>query len=79
VYGVAIVTAVMVRCCGPAGAGLLRERLAAVALGAALGLAAAWFVLPVRSGDVTRRRVADALAALTDHLVVCQTGRRRTP
>ncbi len=40
---------------GQAGAGLLRERLAAVALGAAIGLAAAWFVLPVRTGDVLRR------------------------
>lgn len=64
---------------GQAGAGLLRERLAAVALGAAIGLAAAWFVLPVRTGDVLRRRIANLLAALTDYLVVCQTGRSRTP
>ncbi|WP_268903893.1 FUSC family protein, partial [Candidatus Frankia alpina] len=54
---------------GQAGAGLLRERLAAVALGAAIGLAAAWFVLPVRTGDVLRRRIANLLAALTDYLV----------
>jgi hypothetical protein len=64
---------------GQAGSGLLRERLAAVALGAAIGLAAAWFVLPVRTGDVLRRRIADLLAALTDYLVVCQTGRSRVP
>ncbi|WP_261562346.1 FUSC family protein, partial [Frankia tisae] len=63
---------------GQAGAGLLQERLAAVALGAAIGLAAAWFVLPVRTGDVLRRRIANLLAALTDYLVVCQTGRSRS-
>ncbi|WP_044887562.1 MULTISPECIES: FUSC family protein [Frankia] len=64
---------------GQTGTGLLRERLAAVVLGAAIGLAAAWFVLPVRTGDVLRRRIADLLAALTDYLVVCQTGRARMP
>ncbi|CAJ60956.1 MULTISPECIES: FUSC family protein [Frankia] len=64
---------------GQAGTGLLRERLAAVALGAAIGLAAAWVVLPVRTGDVLRRRIADLLAALTDYLVVCQTGRSHVP
>ncbi|MCM3886562.1 FUSC family protein [Frankia sp. R82] len=62
---------------GQGGAEMLRERLLAVGLGAALGLAAAWFVLPVRTEDVLRRRVADVLAALTDYLVVAQTGRRR--
>ncbi len=62
---------------GQSGAGLLRERLAAIGLGAAIGLAAAWFVLPVRTGDVLRRRVADLLAALTDYLVVIETGRPR--
>ncbi|MCK9894114.1 FUSC family protein [Frankia sp. AgB32] len=62
---------------GQSGAGLLRERLAAVGLGAALGLGAAWFVLPVRTSGVLRRRVADLLAALTDYLIVIQTGRRR--
>jgi hypothetical protein len=39
-------------------------RLAAIAAGAAIGVAAGWLVLPVRSTDVLRRRVADALAAL---------------
>ncbi|MCL9762846.1 FUSC family protein [Frankia sp. AiPa1] len=62
---------------GQSGTGILRERLLAVGLGAVIGLAAAWFVLPVRTGDVLRRRVADVLAALTDYLVVAQTGRRR--
>lgn len=39
-------------------------RLAAIATGATIGVAAGWLVLPVRSTDVLRRRLADALAAL---------------
>ena len=50
------------------GADILRERLIGVLLGSLLGVAAAWFVLPVRTGDVLRRRIADCLAALTDEL-----------
>jgi hypothetical protein len=55
---------------GRAAPTLLADRLAAIALGAALGVAAAWLVLPIRSRDVLRRRVADALAALTDYLTI---------
>jgi hypothetical protein len=43
-------------------------RLAAIAAGAAIGVAAGWLVLPVRSSDVLRRRLADALAALGEAL-----------
>ena len=43
-------------------------RLAAIAVGAAIGVATAWLVLPVRSTDVLRRRLADALAALGEAL-----------
>ena len=39
-------------------------RVLAIVVGAAIGLAAAWFVLPVRSENVVRGRIADALAAL---------------
>ncbi|MFF2050400.1 FUSC family protein [Leifsonia sp. NPDC058194] len=45
-------------------AGLLVERVLAIVVGALLGIAAAWFVLPVRSTDVLRRRLADLLVAL---------------
>lgn len=41
-------------------------RIVAIILGAALGVLASWFVLPVRSEDVVRGRVARALAALND-------------
>jgi len=45
---------------------LLLQRLVEIGIGAALGLAAAWFVFPIRSTDVLRRRVADALAAMAE-------------
>jgi hypothetical protein len=40
------------------------QRLMEIAIGALLGLGAAWFVYPIRSTDVLRRRLADALAAM---------------
>ena len=43
---------------------MLAERLVAIVAGALLGIAASWFVLPVRSVDVLRRRLADVLTAL---------------
>lgn len=43
-------------------------RLAAIATGAAIGVATGWLLLPVRSTDVLRRRLADALAALGEAL-----------
>jgi len=42
-------------------------RILAIILGAVCGLAASWFVLPVRSDEVIRRRVADALRALSNY------------
>jgi hypothetical protein len=44
--------------------GLLDTRLEGIALGAALGIAASWLILPIRTSDVARRRTADALTAL---------------
>ena len=45
---------------------LLWLRLEEILIGAVIGLASAWFVLPVRSTDVLRRRLADALAAMAE-------------
>ena len=42
-------------------------RILAIIVGAACGLAASWFVLPVRSEGVVRKRVSEALAALSDY------------
>lgn len=51
---------------GQSGAEQLRERLLGVLIGSAVGLAAAWFVLPVRTAEVFRARVADCLRAIND-------------
>ena len=47
---------------------LLGQRLLEILIGAALGLAAAWFVFPIRSTDVLRKRLAEALAAMSEAL-----------
>lgn len=53
---------------GPGGvaaeSGMLAERIAAIVVGAVLGVASAWFILPVRSTDVLRRRLSELLIAL---------------
>lgn len=47
---------------------ILWPRLEEIVIGALIGVGCAWFVLPVRSTAVLRRRIADALAALSDAL-----------
>ncbi len=49
---------------GAAPLRLLWPRLEEIVIGAVIGVAAAWFVLPVRSSATLRRRLADALEAL---------------
>ncbi|MGN6607095.1 MAG: FUSC family protein [Jatrophihabitans sp.] len=53
---------------GDRGSAVLVDRLGGIVVGGLLGVASAWFVLPVRTGDLVRRRIADCLAALTDDL-----------
>jgi len=53
---------------GEGHVGLIGERLLQIVLGGALAALIAWWVLPVRSGDVLRRRLADCLGPLTDLL-----------
>ncbi|MGO4298665.1 FUSC family protein [Leifsonia sp. RAF41] len=45
-------------------AGMLALRMLAIVVGAGLGVAASWFVLPVRSVDVLRRRLSEMLISL---------------
>jgi hypothetical protein len=45
---------------------LLWLRLEEIVIGAVIGLASAWFVWPLRSTDVLRRKLADALAAMAE-------------
>ena len=59
-----------------ASAPLLWQRLLEILIGATIGLAAAWFVLPIRSTDVLRRRIADALATMSEALDPQATERR---
>ncbi|MDO1530602.1 FUSC family protein [Fulvimonas sp. R45] len=54
-------------------------RLAAILAGAAIGVAVAWVVLPVRSTGVLRRRLADALAALGEALDPAHASRSAAP
>jgi hypothetical protein len=58
---------------------MLWQRLEEIAIGAVIGVSAAWFVLPVRSTDVLRRRLADALAALAEALDPATPARSATP
>ena len=44
---------------------LLWQRLLEILIGAAIGLAAAWFVFPIRSTDILRKRIAEALVAMS--------------
>jgi uncharacterized membrane protein YccC len=50
---------------GTAPLQVLWPRLQEIVIGAVIGVASAWFVLPVRSTDALRRRIADALAAFS--------------
>jgi uncharacterized membrane protein YccC len=55
---------------------ILWPRLEEIVIGAIIGIAAAWFVLPVRSTAVLRRRIADALAIFADALDPATPARR---
>ena len=62
------ILALLSRSGGIANVALLEARLEAILIGALCAVAAAWFVLPIRTEAVIRRRLADALGAL-DRLV----------
>jgi F0F1-type ATP synthase assembly protein I len=66
-YWAACVTAAMALLLGLFGedaAPLLFTRLEAIVVGGALGVAASWLILPIRSRDVARRRIGDARRAI---------------
>jgi hypothetical protein len=66
-YWAAIITTVLSLLYGWFGQSadaLLPTRLLGILVGAALGIGASWLILPVRTGDVLRRRSADAVAAI---------------
>lgn len=53
---------------GSTAQGILWPRLEEIVIGAVIGVVSAWLVYPVKSTAVLRRRIADALAALSDAL-----------
>jgi len=53
---------------GETSTSLLLTRLEEILVGAAIGVLVSWLVLPVQTNKVVRRRIADALATLTDLL-----------
>ncbi|WP_370947277.1 FUSC family protein [Amycolatopsis sp. cg5] len=53
---------------GETGTDLLQTRLIEILIGSALGIAASWLILPVKTNQVVRRRVADALERLSQFL-----------
>jgi hypothetical protein len=66
-YWAAIITGVISLLYGWLGistAGPLHTRLCGLLLGAAIAVVASWLMLPVRTGDLLRRRAADVAAAL---------------
>jgi hypothetical protein len=50
------------------GISVLEHRLEGIAIGAALGAAVSWYLLPIRTTDVLRRRTATLLASVADLL-----------
>lgn len=58
---------------------LLGTRLVAIAAGSVIGVASAWWVYPIDSADVVRRRLADALARLGEAFDPDRPGRAERP
>jgi uncharacterized membrane protein YccC len=59
---------------GESGLDRLGERLAEILIGAGIAVVVSWVLLPVRTGDVLRRYLADALAALHECLLARRDG-----
>jgi uncharacterized membrane protein YccC len=75
--GVTAVVALLADFLGQDAAAVLPVRLVAIAVGGVIAVAVAWFVVPVRTSAVVRRRVADALAALQEVLAAESGARAR--
>jgi uncharacterized membrane protein YccC len=57
---------------GQGGAGVLAARVGAVAVATVLAVAIAWWVLPIRTTDMIRRRIADVLANVNNLLTAAR-------
>jgi hypothetical protein len=63
---ITLVIAVLQSTSGNAGASILQLRLLEILIGALCGAGATWFVLPIPTESLVRRRLADALLALDE-------------
>ncbi len=77
--GITSVLALLYGYFGETGTTLLAHRLEGIAIGAAIAIAASWFILPIRTKDVMRRRTADALAALSSVVAAITTNPTELP
>jgi hypothetical protein len=71
-----LILAVLSGANGAGTIGLLGLRVLAIVVGALCAVVAAWFVLPIRSEAVVRRRLADALVALDTVLAASEPSER---
>jgi uncharacterized membrane protein YccC len=72
-YCVTVVLGLLYGLYGDAGLGVLGERLLGVCVGVACGLSAAFLVVPIRTGALVRRRLAQTLASL-DAVIAAAAG-----
>jgi hypothetical protein len=56
---------------------LLAMRLVCIVIGALCGIAAVWFICPVRTGQLVKKQVAEALAALRAYMTEDEAGEGR--
>jgi Fusaric acid resistance protein-like len=70
--GVTAMLSILYGYLGVQGDHLIFERVAGIIVGAVIAVACAWYIAPVRTSDVLRRRVADTLAALSDWIAAAR-------
>jgi len=77
--GVTSVLALLYGYFGETGTHLLPQRLEGIVLGALIAVVVSWLLMPVRTVDVLRRRLADALAVLGEVLAALAADHEELP
>jgi hypothetical protein len=73
--GITSVLALLYGYFGASGTSVLAQRLEGILVGALIAVVVSWVLVPVRTTDVLRRRLADVLAALGEVLAALTGGR----
>jgi uncharacterized membrane protein YccC len=73
--GITSVLALLYGYFGASGTSVLAQRLEGILVGALIAVVVSWALVPVRTTDVLRRRLADVLAALGEVLAALTGGR----